>query len=83
VIGERSVLSVVLALGVLGTAGCGGEDAPAAVTARPMVLGTAPAHPDPHARTTMVESAGEKGTRLVVVDLATGRRRVMAATPNA
>ncbi len=63
---------------MLGTAGCGGEDAPAAVTARPMVLGTAQEQPDPHARTTMVESAGEKGTRLVVVDLATGRRRVIA-----
>jgi hypothetical protein len=68
----------VVAVLSIATAGCGGEDAPAAGAAQPVVLGTVPAHPDPHARTTMVESAGEKGTRLVVVDLATGRRRVIA-----
>ena len=68
-------MAAVLAIA---TAGCGGENAPATITAQPVVLGTAPAHPDPHARTTMVESAGKNGTRLVVVDLSTGRRRVIA-----
>jgi dipeptidyl aminopeptidase/acylaminoacyl peptidase len=73
-IGRRSALPIVALI----AAGCGGNETPVAVSARPVALGAAPAHVDRHARSAVVENLGRRGTRLVIVDIATGRRRIVA-----
>jgi Tol biopolymer transport system component len=77
-IGRRSAVPLAGLIVALCAAGCGGDETPAAVSALPVVLGAAPAHVDRHARSAVVESLGNRGTRLVVVDVATGRRRIVA-----